>query len=411
MSRPGLLTGRLVVEITGYGKERFFHIAAQRGLFVSEIAEDSRESRVFFTTTPGAFRSMKPAARKAGVRLRIRKKQGLPFFLYRNRNRKLFAGGLLFFFLFLKLLSLYIWDISFGGNQWFTDEMLFHYLETIPVVCGMKKTEVSCERLEEAIRNQFPEITWVSAEIRGTRLFIQVRENEAVLAVEKEEEGPCDLAAKKDGEIVGTVIRSGILEVRAGDKVAAGDLLVSGTIPITDDGEAVVNTHPVHADAEIYARTQEVFLKKLPGTRMKKAYTGRTRYGVSIEAFGHSFCFLPPVFGKEDSWEFLTEQVQAKLFEDFYLPLSSSFLKGREYVLYEEAVSCEEAQKAAEGYLNEYMENLLEKGIQILGNNVKIERNESGWQIRGLLTVVEDIAKEVPIPETQEEIQTEYEHH
>ena len=66
---------------------------------------------------------------------------------------------------------------------------------------------------------------------------------------------------------------------------------------------------------------------------------------------------------------------------------------------------------AADRYLNEYMQNLTEKGIQILGSDVKIERSGSHWKIHGTLTVVEDIAKESPIPEDQEEIQTVDEHH
>ena len=61
--------------------------------------------------------------------------------------------------------------------------------------------------------------------------------------------------------------------------------------------------------------------------------------------------------------------------------------------------------------MEEYMEKLEEKGIQILGSDVRIERSESHWTIHGTLTVVEDIAKESPIPEDQEEIQTVDEHH
>ena len=57
------------------------------------------------------------------------------------------------------------------------------------------------------------------------------------------------------------------------------------------------------------------------------------------------------------------------------------------------------------------MQNLTEKGIQILGSDVKIERSESHVEYSRTLTVVEDIAKESPMPEDQEEIQTVDEHH
>lgn len=65
---------------------------------------------------------MKTAAKKAGVRLFLRKKYGLPFFLFRNRKRKPLAAGFVCFFLFLYGLSFFIWDISFEGNLRFTDQ-------------------------------------------------------------------------------------------------------------------------------------------------------------------------------------------------------------------------------------------------------------------------------------------------
>ena len=98
------------------------------------------------------------------------------------------------------------------------------------MACGMRKSAVSCEGLEESLRNQFAEITWVSAEIKGTRLTVRIKENEAMLSPVEPDRTPCDLAAEKDGVIERCVVRNGLLKVRAGDPVAAGDLLVAGTI-------------------------------------------------------------------------------------------------------------------------------------------------------------------------------------
>lgn len=62
------------------------------------------------------------------------------------------------------------------------------------------------------------------------------------------------------------MVRNGLLKVRAGDPVAAGDLLVAGTIPIYDDSENLVSSHEIRADAEVYARTVYETEKKLPLT-------------------------------------------------------------------------------------------------------------------------------------------------
>lgn len=396
--------GGVQAEITGLGRERFFNIAARRELFVTGIGTD-RDGHVLFWTTGEDYKKMKPAARKAGVRLFLRKKYGLPFFLFRNRKRKPLAAGFICFFLLLYGLSFFIWDISFEGNLRFTDQMLLHYMETLPVACGMRKSAVSCEELEESLRNQFAEITWVSAEIKGTRLTVRIKENEAMLSPVEPDRTPCDLTAEKDGVIERCVVRNGLLKVRAGDPVAAGDLLVAGTIPIYDDSENLVSSHEIRADAEVYARTVYETEKKLPLTYEVKSRTGRVRRGAFFSIFGRTFYFLMPAYG-DASWDFFMEERQLRLFEDFCLPVYGGLVTALEYVPYERAYTKEEVSAEKDRYMEEYMEKLQEKGIQILANDGKIEKGESGWKIQGTVTVIEDIAGPVPIPEKHEENQT-----
>lgn len=341
--------GGVQAEVTGLGRERFFNIAARRELFVTGIGTD-RDGRVFFWTTGEDYKKMKPVARKAGVRLFLRKKYGLPFILFRNRRRKPLAAGFVCFFLFLYGMSFFIWDISFEGNLRFTDQTLLHYMETIPVACGMRKSLVSCEALEESLRNQFAEITWVSAEIRGTRLTVRIKENEAMLSPEEPDWTPCDLAAEKDGIVERCVVRNGLLKVRAGDPVAAGELLVSGTIPIYDDSETLTASHEIRADAEVYARTVYEAEKRLPLTCETRSRTGRVRRGVFFSIFGRTFYFLMPAYG-ENPWEFFMEESQLKLFEDFFLPVYGGIVTALEYVPYERAYTKAEVSAAKDRYM------------------------------------------------------------
>ena len=137
------------VRIEGRGMERFFNIAAQRGITITEIetketkkarkagsvgkkedrvekihaAEYSHrqytqkdecierneyekdnaemEKTVYFWTSPRNFKRLKPIARKTDVRLRITEKHGFPFWLLLGRRRILWVGGLAAFFLLL----------------------------------------------------------------------------------------------------------------------------------------------------------------------------------------------------------------------------------------------------------------------------------------------------------------------
>ena len=427
--------GSVKVRIEGRGIERFFNIAAQRGIMIEKIetkeipaAEHDRHDNrveknelekeerkqgktVCFQTSPKDFKRLKSIARKTDVLLRITEKHGFPFLLILGRRRSLWVGGLAVFFLLICLSSFYVWDISFEGNHRFTDETLLHFMATVPVQCGMRKSRISCTELEKRIRNAFPEISWVSAELTGTRLTIHLRENNRILQARLEPESPCELTAGTDGTVTRIIVRNGKARVKVGDTVKAGDVLVSGELPLYDDFEALVKINKVHADAEVYAKTTRTVEWKCPETKEIRARTGKRRRGIFFKFLDLEFCFLTPGLKKENTWELFMEEFQLKLSKNFYLPVYGGILTAEEYVPYEKVLTEAEISESADRYLNEYLQNFTEKGIQILGSDVKIERSESHWKIHGTLTVVEDIAKESPMPEDQEEIQTVDEHH
>ena len=104
-------------------------------------------------------------------------------------------------------------------------------------------------------------------------------------------------------------------------------------------------------------------------------------------------------------------QQKLKLFHNFYLPVSLSRIQKREYLPYEAYEDESRIREKGGRLLREYMEKLMEKGVQILGYNDKIEKDQSGWRIILALQTVEDIAKGVPIPEQPKEQQTINEHY
>lgn len=401
--RPNLslyINGTVTIQIQGLHKERFLNICAQRELSIEEIQKNEDDSMIF-VTTPGIWKQMKPIARKTGIKMRLIQRKGFPFVLHRNRKRKLLVCGTCFFFLLLYHLSFYIWDISVEGNKRFTDEMMFNYMKGIFIENGMRKSRISCEQLEAGIRDHFPDITWVSAEMKGTRLIIRIRENETMNEYQINESNPCDLHAAKSGTITDIVIRSGICRIKEGEFVEKGDLLIDGTIPIIDDAGTEIDRHEVHADGEIYANTMHTLAWKYPMTEIKKSRSGRYRKGVYLEVFGHLFCFMTPkewfLYDKDSRWEYITKQKQLCMLNDFYLPVYIGGITAFEYDTYEHVYTYEDIDLKANDELKEYMEKLLEKGVQILGCDGKIEQSESGWQFTGTMTVNENIAMEVPV--------------
>lgn len=366
--------GCVRVRLSGASPERFFNLCGSADIEIWDVSFVQGEYEFFIKIKD--FFSCRPFAKKSKVRLRIIKKFGLPFFLHKNKNRKLWAVGFFSFFIFLYVLSLFVWDINYKGNVTYTDDVLEHYLETLDVSCGIRKKTISCEELEAALRNEFEGITWVSARLSGTRLYIHIKENEVMLEIPIKDETPGDLIAAYDGMISSIVVRSGIAMVKAGDMVEKGQVLVSGRIPITNDGEEVVAEHYVRSDADITGIVKHTETKEINLWHRRDEPTGRKRKGLMVNAFDKSFVWLLPNF-RNTEWKTVTETKKLCLFGDFYLPLQYGLITSVEVSPYDEKYSESELSAMAEEYKNEVSEKMVEKGVQIIENNVRILMNGS----------------------------------
>lgn len=383
-------SGYVSVRLTGLSPERFFNLCGASGLELFNVSFTGEYYK--FNMRAKDFLSCGPFARKAKVRLKILKKFGLPFFLQKNRGRKMWAAGFFSFFLLLYVMSLFVWDIEYRGNLTYTDDTLTHYLETLDVSCGILKKNIACEELEKNLRNEFQGITWVSARLSGTRLYIQIKENEVPLEIPEKDETPGDLIAAYDGVITSMVVRSGIALVKAGDTVTKGQVLVSGRIPITNDANEVVTEHYVHSDADIVAQVRRGETKEIPLWYERFEKTGNVRKGLSLNMFGKSFVWILPNF-RNTEWRTVTEEGKLCLFGDFYLPVNYGLITSVEVSSYEEKHSDKQLEEMAEGYKNEISEKLIEKGVQIIENNVKILVNGSVCRFEAELLTEEAIGE------------------
>lgn len=379
--------GFLRIRLQGFSPERFLNLCASNQIEIWDLRHQDGAYQ-FYITLDG-FRRIRPLVRKAHVRLRVLGRFGLPFFLYRSRKRKLYGVGIGGFFLILFVMSHFIWNISLEGNVRFTDDMLLHYLKSQEIAYGTYKHSIDCDALEEAIRSDYPEIIWVSARISGTRLMIRLKENEVMAAIPEKEEEPRDLVADRDGVITRMVVRKGKAQVQPGDTVEKGQVLVSGSIPITDDGGGLVGMQYVRADADISARFPVAYRAPVSSAAAERVYTGKKRSGIQLRIPGYSLTFLLP--GKQAlPWEFVRESRQVSVMGDFFLPIWVDRITGREYEITDHLRTKEELETEKNRIHALKMENLQEKGVQIIENNVKILKKRSNWEVQGQF-VVEDL--------------------
>ena len=119
-------------------------------------------------------------------------------------------------------------------------------------------------------------------------------------------------------------------------------------------------------------------------------FTGKKRYGIYLKA-GNGLVSLtdPRTFPLYTTVE---KEYPLHLTGNFYLPLSFGTLERAEYELYTEKYTKKEAKALAETDLNEFLNNLLQKGVQIVRNDVKIDIGRNFCVSKGKIEVLEEIA-------------------
>ena len=121
------------------------------------------------------------------------------------------------------------------GNYANSTQTILNSLDAAGIHHGIWKKRVDCSQTASYLREQFPNLTWVSAKIEGTQLVLAVKENVDGYVIEEKADDPQNLVAKKEGTVVRIITRNGIPQVLPGDTCQAGDILVKGEIPLVND--------------------------------------------------------------------------------------------------------------------------------------------------------------------------------
>lgn len=388
------IRGYLRIRVSGFSPERFMNLCSNKGILLSNIV---REGDVYYMNINlKGFWALRPIVRKTGTRVVVLERYGLPFFLPKLWKRKAFVGGLMVAVAFWIWSSLFIWDIELSGNYQITGDMFTTFLKENQVVVGMKKNDLDIEALEKEIRRQFPEITWASAKLEGTRLLIDIKENDApILSQQEEKEEGSNLVSEYDGTVVSIIVRSGVPKVAAGDFVEEGTVLVEGQVPIYNEDATVREYFYVDADADIVLEHTRSFSVRLPFDYVKKEYTGREKRRFYLR-FGDRECKIPQdrPFLVYDS---VIRESRPLLFEKLSIPFYIGSYTHREYMNVEYEYSLEEAKEKLNEKLISFLTSLEEKGVQIIEKDVKIDTNDSSWVISGQFTVREAVGESAAI--------------
>lgn len=408
------IRGYLKIRVIGYSPERFLNACSHRGIYIWGITPVGGAYDMYITVS--GFHKLKPVIRKTGARVVITRRIGIPFYLFRYRRRKVFFVGAVLSIALIYSLSLFVWNIDVRGNRKFTDEALIAFLEEHGVEHGMRLSKVDCDRIVKDIRKSYDEIIWVSASIEGCRLIVQIKENEDSMDIistvgEPASENPetaqeegirsqsagqgKDIVADCDGVITTMIVRKGIPCVAEGQQVQKGDILVTGAVPVVNDAGETTGYQFQQSEADIRAKVLMDYQDSCELSYESKKYIHQEKEELYLQ-IGKRIFWLGSHGNRFPDAEELTFHNRLRIGKYFYLPISW----GKRVTMPYSSAQVNYDESRLQTILSEeyerFTDNLAKKGVEIIGNDVKIYTGPTQAEAKGTLTVITDIGTERP---------------
>lgn len=242
-----LVFGFVEFEAKGGFPERFLNLCTINGITLWQVQNDG--VKVKACTSIKGYKSIRKSARNSGMKVKVLRKRGFPFLIKNNRARAGVLVGLLLVISSLALSSCMLWNIEVKGNEKIKSEILMESLNNNGVKIGVFKSKLDTIEIQNKLLDEYKDLSWVSINIFGTKAVLEVKENSEKPQIE-DATTPMNIIAKKDGQIVLVEGHKGTNEVKEGDVVVKGDLLISG-ITINADG----SEKTVHATGKVFAKT------------------------------------------------------------------------------------------------------------------------------------------------------------
>ncbi len=228
-----------------------------------------REEWIRFSCLARDYRLLRPYARRACVRLRVRQKHGLPFWVFRYRHRRGLLLGAVLFVAILYLLAPRIWVVQVVGNTNTPTEDILAVTEEMGVQIGATMDSLDIKHLQINGLDELPTLAWITVNPSGCVARVEVTERSPTPEV-LDLSQPSDIVALRDGRILWMEVRSGQRLVMDGEAVTAGTKLISGRVE-SELGEKLYRSY-----GQVWAETRRQITVTVPLVYLRQEPTGQS---------------------------------------------------------------------------------------------------------------------------------------
>lgn len=227
--------------------ERFVNLCAANRVNLWNL--QYRAGTLYASTDRNSYKRIRRPAAKSGMKVRVIRRHGLPFFMSKHKRRVGVLVGMAVFAAAVTVLSTRIWSINVQGNVNVNDDVIIGVFEELGVKSGVRGKSIDLDAVEKAALDRIGELSWVGLNLNGSAAIIEVRERVEKPSIDNGNT-PSNIISSADGQVVIMRVFGGTAAQKVGSAVMKGDLLISGTKEQKDGTTAICR-----ADGYVVART------------------------------------------------------------------------------------------------------------------------------------------------------------
>ena len=375
--------GYVRISIEGYYIERFINICTSKKIVIWNLKREAG-IKLFFNAGINEFRELCKIAKKTQCKIKIEDKKGIPFILHRYKKRKIFAGFLLAIIVVIAISSNFIWNIQIEAQDDEEFENIEQDLEEVGLKVGTAKSEIDTKEIMNKLRLKRDDIAWVGMELKGTNMIVKLVKADQKPEIVDDSEY-CNIVSDKEGIITKINVQNGTANVKVGETVKEGMVLVNGWM----EGK-YTGVRYVHAKAEIEAKIWYTENITIPYNATETIETGEkeVNYGIKLNNFEINF---PKGVSKFEFYDTIKEEKKFKLFSDFYLPISIIKETKKEVKKEQKEYNVDEAKSLGIQQLEQQLNEKIVDKDKIVNKNINTYENQDGIEVEVTYEVLETI--------------------
>ena len=274
-----------------------------------------------------------------------------------------------------------MWNIDVREENGEELENIISDIESAGLKTGKLKSKIDTKEVINKIRLLRQDIAWMGIELKGTNAIVKATKKPDII----DENEYCSIVSDKAGIITKINAQTGTANVKVGDTVNEGAVLINGWM----EGK-YTGIRYVHAKGEIEAKVWHTKHKKILYNTTERIQTGNFEDKYEIK-FNNFKINLHKGVSKFKIYDTIETENKIKIFSDFYLPISIVKVTNYEIEEKQKKYSLEEAKNIGIKELEEELDKEIEEKDKITGKNINTYELEDGIDIYVTYEVLENI--------------------